>query len=356
MYPGKSEHDVKQTESLEKIGELQQFIFNLAGEYEDRLNLITSDKNNSLNSLSRLEEQLSAINLKKADSSVLFSPNSISYNTNTITSEIENLKRNIRNITLEQENLRTKITGLKKTADILDKKNKCQEGDFGLTILQMQEQDRQRIARDLHDSTVQNLTGLIHKCELCYKLAEVDQVRTKLELATISSTIKSIINEIRDIIYNLKPMSLDDLGLYITIERYANQLMLNHNIEITVKHQGEESSNIPAVVKLSLFRVIQEACNNAIKHANATRIDIYISYRTDKLTVTIQDNGKGFDIEKQKENIPDNTSGYGLSIMKERIHLLSGTLELSSAIEKGTIVTVSVPITNFEGDKNEQTN
>lgn len=96
----------------------------------------------------------------------------------------------------------------------------------------------------------------------------MDPVRTKLELGSMTNTLKAVINELREIIYNLKPMSLEDLGLLLTVERYANQLMMNHDIKVRISHNDEIDDILP-VIKLSLFRLIQEACNNAIKHAES---------------------------------------------------------------------------------------
>ena len=105
----------------------------------------------------------------------------------------------------------------------------------------------------------------------------MDPVRTKLELITMTNTIKEVIGEIREIIYNLNPMSLEDLGLITTVERFINQLMMNHDIKVSFNY-NEEKKDILGIVNLSIFRIIQEACNNAIKHAEAKSIEINIFY------------------------------------------------------------------------------
>ena len=216
--------------------------------------------------------------------------------------------------------------------------------------MNLQERDRQRIARDLHDSTVQNLTSLIHKIQLCLRLVDMDPVRTKLELGSMTNTLKAVINELREIIYNLKPMSLEDLGLLLTVERYANQLMMNHDIKVRISHNDEIDDILP-VIKLSLFRLIQEACNNAIKHAESKNIDIKIYFKKNQVSVTVIDDGKGFDLDCIGDNAQKDYSGYGLSIMKERVYLLSGTMKLDSTINKGTIVTITVPIFKSKGEE-----
>ena len=281
---------------------------------------------------------------------------------------VEQVKQNIESLQREQDKLIEKIEGIKTAINIIeehinisteneDSTNDTTENsmlvyDKGLSILEAQEIERQRIARDLHDSTVQNLTSLVHKAELCVKLIEIDSIRAKLELNAMSNTIKTVINEMRGIIYNLKPMSLDDIGLTVTVERYASRLMDLNNINIYVK-SNEETKEIHPVIKLTLFRIIQEACNNVIKHANATMINIDIIYEDHKVNVSIRDNGNGFSMNHPASECQGQSSSFGLSIMKERISLLSGTVDIKSKKGHGTTVTVSAPLTIYEGDKDE---
>ena len=248
----------------------------------------------------------------------------------------------------EKEKLEMKILQAKEIKSVfLNEEDPKSSKKFN--ILEIQEKDRQRIARDLHDSTVQNLTSLIHKTELCSRLVDIDPTRTRLELNTMSITLKAVINEIREIIYNLKPMSLDDLGLITTIERFINQLMMCHDIKIKFTHNNEKSNLLP-VIKLSIYRMIQEACNNAIKHSEANNIDVNLKFYDKSITITVKDNGRGFDLDNKKDYILSDYHGYGLPIMKERVYLLSGTMNIQSGLNKGTIVTITIPISRSKGE------
>jgi two-component system sensor histidine kinase DegS len=149
-------------------------------------------------------------------------------------------------------------------------------------------------------------------------------------------------------------MSLDDIGLTVTVERYASRLMDLHNINIIVR-SNEETKEIHPVIKLTLFRIIQEACNNVIKHANASIVNIDINYEELKVCVIIKDNGTGFIINNNQGEGHGHSSSFGLSIMRERISLLSGTVDIKSEKGIGTTVSVSAPLTIYEGDKDEQT-
>ncbi len=338
----------------------------IAVDYEEQLYTVKVQLKSEKNLLQEKEKDLAEKERTKVHNKDLFSP---IYNNSNDTAElitaIDQLKKQINNLEERQKNLHDKISGIKTAVQnieitsesdtVKDTKDKWHMlNDKGLSILEAQEIERQRIARDLHDTTVQNLTSLVHKSELCAKLIDIDSVRAKLELNTMSNTLKSIINDMRGIIYNLKPMTLDDLGLTVTVQRYANKMMDFNNVHVKVQ-ANEETKEILPVIKLTLFRIIQEACNNILKHANATHINIDISYDAHKVIVVIKDNGVGFQIKKPQQGGAEQASSFGLSNMKERTSLLSGTLDIQSEKGKGTIVTMCVPLTINEEEKDDKT-
>lgn len=347
--------------------DIRTLLKDMAIELEEKLYSIKVQQKTQVNLLAEKENELSERERIKIHNLDLFSP---IYNQaqeeNELILTIDHIKQTIEELNKEQDQLTEKINGLKTAAGYLNnidikeepsEKDKLGEGrvpynDKGLSILEAQEIDRQRIARDLHDSTVQSLTSLVHKAELCVKLIDIDTTRAKLELTSMSNTIKTVINDMRGIIYNLKPMTLDDLGLTITMERYASRLMDLNNINVII-HSNEETKEILPVIKVTLFRIIQEACNNVIKHANASLITIDINYEEHNVTVSIKDNGSGFDIDNSGSDGVKHSSSFGLSIMKERISLLSGTVDIKSEKGKGTTVIVSAPLTIYEGEKHE---
>ncbi len=338
---------------LYRTEEMVKFLQELAIEFKNREEEILNQKKIVMEKLSEWEDKLSLANQYYADKSNLFTPNNKFYDVDEISACIHQERCKLEQLLKEENMLQANVNRLNAAGAMIEKSSKY-HNDLGLSVLESQEKDRQRIARDLHDSTVQNLTGLVHKIELCSRLVEMDPPRAKLELTVLANNVKMVINEMREIIYNLKPMSLDDLGLAVTIERYAKQLMTSHDIKVYVKN-NREIENILPVVKLSLFRVVQEACHNVIKHAKASRIDINIIYDIDNIIVSIKDDGIGFNSDKQMEMIPECNSGYGLSIMKERVYLLSGTVKIHSEINKGTNITISVPLTKCKGENDEQT-
>lgn len=214
----------------------------------------------------------------------------------------------------------------------------------GLSILQAQETERSRIACDLHDSVIQNLTNLVHKTELCIKTIDRDTIGVKLDLQLMMQNVKTIINDIRAIIYNLRPMALEDLGINIAIEKFLNQFEQINKVSVKFENTCTDIALNTSVVSLTLFRIIQEACSNAVKHGHASSIKVNISNDDCSIILWIQDNGTGFDINKENTKAKADNSGFGLSIMKERIYLLSGNINIESSKGKGTQIIVKIPI------------
>ena len=211
---------------------------------------------------------------------------------------------------------------------------------YGMKILEQQENERSRIARDLHDSVVQVLTNLVHKCEICSKIIDVDSIRAKLELEIMSKNLREAISEMRSIIYDLRPMSFDDLGLDVTLESFINDVKSRTNMEITFNVEGE-ASVLPSIMQLTIFRIVQEATNNSVKHSKGKKLDILFKYDADRIYLTVKDDGVG--IEKDDNKLSMYT-GFGLDMMKERVALLNGKIDVSTGEEGGTNIQVIIPI------------
>ncbi len=353
------------TDHLEKEKESTALALkNLAVDLEEELYSVKIQLKSKNNLLKEKEQEFEEYEKTKVYNYDLFSTiKSKSVDSPELITLIAQLKVQIEELNNKQNNLVNKVESLKNAVKLInhvsensnniyipDKQQGFNERSLG--ILEAQEIERQRISRDLHDTTVQNLTSMVHKAELCVKLIDIDTIRAKLELNSMSSTIKTVINDMRGIIYNLKPMTLDDLGLAVTVRRYANKLMDLHNIQVKVQSKEDKDELLP-VIRLTLFRVIQEACNNIIKHANATLIILDIQYEDNYVKVVIEDNGSGFEKEKIQPVSANQTANFGLSIMRERTSLLSGTLDIQTEKGKGTKVIVSIPLIYCEEEENE---
>lgn len=214
---------------------------------------------------------------------------------------------------------------------------------YGIQILESQEAERKRIARDLHDSIVQVLTNIVHKCEICSKIMDMDSIRAKLELEIMSKNLKDTISEMRNIIYDLRPMSFDDLGLEVTLERALKSMDASTDMNIKFKVEGENKELSP-IVQLTIFRIVQECANNSIKYSKGKILDITLEYMHDTVLLEICDDGQGFEYNSDCENVEENHTGFGLGMMRERVALLSGYIDIDTAVGKGTIIKVTIPV------------
>ena len=209
-------------------------------------------------------------------------------------------------------------------------------------VLYMQEADRQRIARDIHDTVVQGLTVLIHKNEFIEKIFETDRQRAKFELEKNSNIIRDIIDELRNIIFDLRPMSLDDLGFEKTFYTVIEKMKSNTQMIIQADYLCKVD-RIDPVVSITAIRIIQELCNNSIKYSEGSKINITVnSDEANNLIILYSDDGQGYDINRECE-VRENNTGFGLVMMKERINLLNGTMNVSYENSK-LMYSITIPL------------
>jgi two-component system sensor histidine kinase DegS len=158
------------------------------------------------------------------------------------------------------------------------------------------------------------------------------------EIKSLKLMVRSALYEVRRIIYDLRPMALDDLGLIPTLKKYLKTIEeYHHTTKIQFSTIGKEA-RLPGKYEVALFRLIQESVQNALKHAEASTITVKLEMRREQIIVMIKDDGKGFDKNESKQE------SFGLIGMRERVELLSGELSIDTKIDKGTIIMINVPI------------
>ncbi len=216
---------------------------------------------------------------------------------------------------------------------------------LGIKVIKAQEEERSRLSREIHDGPAQILANVVLKSELCEKLIDIDKERAKQELKNLKDTIRLSLTDVRKIIYDLRPMSLDDLGLIPTITQLIDKFVEETDIFVEFNVFGI-AEKLQSAVELTIFRIVQEALANVRKHSKATRVSVKIEFLKKSIGLVISDNGIGFDdSSSHKVNVD---SGYGLLSMQERAELLGGKFELISKLGKGTKVLASMPI-NLQG-------
>jgi two-component system sensor histidine kinase DegS len=217
--------------------------------------------------------------------------------------------------------------------------------ELGVRIIMAQEEERQRVARDIHDGPAQSLTNLSLKTEIIEKLLGIDLDQARNEIRDLRKLVRSSLQEIRRIIFDLRPMSLDDLGLIATLKDYTNRLMDETDIDI-IMDTYPEHIHIDSLTEVAIFRIIQEALNNVIRHAKATQVFINLKIVEDTLIGSVIDNGIGFDMENQRlKQLEDNKlGGFGIYGMRQRAELLKGRLIIKSQPDKGTTLRLEIPL------------
>lgn len=238
--------------------------------------------------------------------------------------------------------LKGNVDNILSTVDDLSKKQY-----LGIKIIEAQEEERQRLARDIHDGPAQSMASILVKAQLSEKLLDHDKGRTKKELGSLQEITRNNLEDIRKIIYDLRPMALDDLGLVPTLERYIYTFMEDSNILVELKVLGDVT-NIESAIEVAIFRIIQEALNNIKKHSHAKKVKILFEKAPIKLNVMIFDDGVGFDIKKRTTERDIRSGGFGLMSMKERAELLNGDFKVKSSPGTGTKLYLSIPLNEEE--------
>jgi signal transduction histidine kinase/ligand-binding sensor domain-containing protein len=211
--------------------------------------------------------------------------------------------------------------------------------EFSRQLLARQEQDRERIAAELHDSLGQNLLVVKNRAILGSN-ASGETTETKTHFDFISSIVSDTLKEVREISHNLRPYQLDRLGLtdalHATAEKVqqSSSIILHHTIDDVDQLFTKEQ-------EINLYRIVQESLNNVIKHSQATRATLSVRRADKTVTILVEDNGRGLSDEETQQ-----TKGFGLRGMRERVKILNGTISIRSSPDQGTTLQFEIPITN----------
>ncbi|MDT9725927.1 histidine kinase [Xylanibacillus composti] len=213
---------------------------------------------------------------------------------------------------------------------------------IGLKIILAQEEERKRIAREIHDGLAQSLANLILRSEIAERLmdkGEYDVVRE--EVADLKAQVRLGLEEVRKMIFNLRPMALDDLGLVPTLRKFAQDFEEKHHIRTSFEVVGKEA-RLPSPMEVAIYRFVQEAFSNILKHSGATYVFVELAYEPSWVKILVHDNGKGFNVDLVQAKVPEGS--FGLVGMKERVELLEGVFDIQSDSNAGTKLMMSVPV------------
>lgn len=207
-------------------------------------------------------------------------------------------------------------------------------------LIVTQEEERRRIARDLHDHLGQQLTALRLSLAVCKEHAAADET-IRQQLAKAESAAAQLDADVEFLAWELRPSQLDQ-GLVTAVDRYAREWSSHFRVAIDIHASRIDEDLLPPQGALSLYRIAQEALNNVAKHAQATRVAVILEQRDQRAVLVIEDDGRGFDVPRK--NPESHEQRLGLAGMRERAGLVSGTLDIESAPGRGTTVIVQIPL------------
>ena len=209
-------------------------------------------------------------------------------------------------------------------------------------IINAQEDERLNLSTRLHDGPAQSLTNLILQAEICERLFDSDPGRARSELTELKNAVTATFQKVREFIFDLRPMMLDDLGLSPTLKKTVEDYEQKTGIACNLTISGKDQ-RLPSHTEVTIFRVVQQLLNNIREHAQANHIQISLDIDDDKATVSVEDDGTGFEAE-QAMTASRQRKTMGLSTMHERTQMLGGELQIDSAIGRGTRIDFWLPL------------
>lgn len=207
-------------------------------------------------------------------------------------------------------------------------------------VISAQEEERKRVARDLHDGLVQDLAALLVTMETLESNQPIGEEQASL-LRRVKVGAEEALQEVRRLLLDLRPSALDDLGLAPAVRWYVETRCGNLGVQFAVSVQGQER-RLPPLVETALFRIVQEAVNNSCRHAEPRSVRVCLDFRGSVVVATMDDDGQGFDPALLSSG--NHREALGLAGMRERALLVGGTADIRSSPGQGTRIVVSIPV------------
>ena len=210
--------------------------------------------------------------------------------------------------------------------------------ELGLAVIKAQEEERRRVARGIHDGPAQSLANIVLRIEFCEKILEKRPEILPEELSQLKNFARKTLEEIRKILFDLRPMDLDDLGLIAALKHFLMDFQDKNGIQVDFQFSGNEQIYAPEI-EVAIFRIIQECINNVKKHSKASMVKVNMERAPLKINAVISDDGVGFNVE---EGLQSNR--FGLKGMREWARLLGGDVKIASSPNNGTRISAVIPL------------
>lgn len=212
-------------------------------------------------------------------------------------------------------------------------------------VLKIQEEERKKLSLEIHDGPAQAIANIVMQLEYVKRLYQKTPENAEAEMDNLINIAKENLKSLRNYIFDLRPMTLDDFGISYTVKRFIENLKKLHKNRYSIEFRltGDEDRRFRKEVEISVFRIIQEAVNNAVKHGKINKIEILLNYSEKFMMGEIRDDGEGFEVQKVLHNYTEKMK-YGIMSLIERAELVGGEMKIISAEEKGTSVKFKIPV------------
>jgi two-component system sensor histidine kinase DegS len=233
------------------------------------------------------------------------------------------------------EQISTNLVGLSSGSP--DKKSLAASSQTLEVVIRAQEAERQRLSRQMHDGPAQALSNFILQMEIAVRLFDLDQAKAREELQNLKNSASSTFQKVRDFIFELRPMMLDDLGLVPTLNRYLENMKSQTSMDIRFTPSGGDV-RLESYREVMIFRAVQELLGNAIRHGQGTQVKIQLDTTPFEVRLVVDDNGKGFDVNSLAES-----TGTGLKVIQDRVKMLGGEIDIDSVPGQGARISFTIP-------------
>ena len=223
---------------------------------------------------------------------------------------------------------------------------------IGIKILESQERERRRIAREVHDGPAQYIANTMMRIDFCKMLVQKDLEKGLKELDDLKSNVRKALKEVRGILFDLRPLSLEERGLNEAIKDMANEISIESNIPVNITLHTMEYE-IEHIIEIAVYRIIQEILNNIKKHSKASEAEIKIECGREYINFIVKDNGIGFNLKETMIKGKEKGTSYGLIGIFDRVTQLQGNIDIKSGVNEGTTYKIKLPI-NREVYRNER--
>lgn len=264
----------------------------------------------------------------------------------TMRGQLEKLESNYHNLerlfTLQQRLLEV-TEGME---DVPTVRQRTRDQTGFIRVIQSEEAARQSLVRRMHDGPASSLSNFILQAEICQRFFDTDPGRARVELIALKGSATETFREVKDFIFDLRPMMLDDLGVIPTLRRYVESVEDKNEISVSMSVTGIER-RLEEHIEVSIFRGVQELLTNARVHGQASSVEILLDMDTERVLVVVEDDGTGFNVEDEATGDLSRPT-IGLPTLRERIEMLGGALTLQSSIGQGTRAEFWVPAVAVE--------